>query len=1140
MEDETKSDKGLSNEAKLDASSEPQTSKTKEAPSEQSQQAETVETPVAEDKNGPMTEDQLAAAFVGTTEKEDEQSTAQKTDDTPEPIKNKSEQAEKTEEVAEIKENGNMPTEEEVAAAFVEPEPKMEKQHAEIQEESGGDDGEDIVASGASKSHKGLIAAIACSVVAVAGIATAIIMNSNQKQESEPVIAINDLTDEQKEKLGVESAKEENTDSSEIEDKDNYSDEYKKYLELSDEEKAELEVIPRKEEIPDEKIDEIKEDTDEEVIAALPEKFDLRDVIDITVGNQGGYGLCWDYASSTALETHLKLRGIDYNPSELQIDFLSSNLMYGNRNLHDGGTFQYFADMASSIGTMSEDAFSSLSIDPNAWYGGTSNNLDYFKLTKNDNPLYITKTVDFPSIYKYEGEVSNKTEEELKEYRDLVKAHIMTNGSLYTAVAGPWGFDMPRYCENSGTGCYMNHAMAIIGWDDNYPKENFAKVDSNGNRTEGTPKHDGAYMILNSWGKEWSGSGAQDGVFYISYDEYNIESQLSGVVSTSLDNTKKIDSIASKAAKDLVKEKLSFYIIEEDGEEYISDYALDRVSYLDLSSRGLTDYDLKGITETFSNISSLMIPDNNISDLSSLANLKNLYGVYFSKNNVEDISVLCTMDKVNGLDLSYNRVTDVSCLEGKLGDYAYLDISGNKGITGFDKLTTLYGLTANDIGLESLESLSNLNKLTSLSVRDNNIKNLTGLNTDEDALYDLDLSGNKELTDLTFGKPVYHLSIKDANLTDISILNNIEASGVLASGNNFGDLSSFNNDKIVQLDLSGSKNLSNLSALATVKNLNLSDCGIASLVEIGNIDGIGALTLNDNEISSLDGAENLSKLTTLNISNNKLTSLDGLEKLENLQSLNVANNQISSLDGVASLAKLTTFSADNNSISDADALTDLENLYFVSLSNNKLTSVPNFAAQADVYLTLENNPIENAVIPKAVATINLKDCGVKTIDYSSVEKLTNVTLEGNPDWNEYRNLISKSMLGQQSLGRSYPYFNISTDYNFSKEELNDLDGIPGLYGSASWYMILKEYINELEKSSDGIVDLEKYPSERAMFMSLLKSGTSLNGFTVDRAATRLTLEDKATDSLSLEQWMRVNGNTHLSTNKIIFNFRQSQ
>ena len=1035
-----------------------------------------------------------------------------------------------------IKNDSDLPTEEEVAAAFVGP----EQVKNDSMEESKSDENESTTESSAiafrstgKKSRKVAIVSAICATAAIIGGIVLITSNSNPDKGSEPVVAVTDLTDEQKEKLGIEPEKEEAVDNSEIEDKDNYSEEYKKYLELSDEEKADLEVIPRKEEVPDEKINEIKEDTDEEVIASLPEKFDLRDVIDITVGNQGGYGLCWDYASSTALETHLKLRGIDYNPSELQIDFLSSNLMYGGRNLHDGGTFQYFADMAASIGTISEEKFSSLGINPDGFYGGSNTNLDYFKLTKNDTPLYVTKTVDFPSIYKSKGEVSNKTEEELKEFRDLVKAHIMTNGSLYTAVAGPWGFDVPRYCENSGNGCYMNHAMAIIGWDDNYPKENFAKVDENGNRTSGTPEHDGAYLILNSWGKEWNGSGAKDGVYYISYDEYDVESQLSGIVSTSLDNTKKIDSIASKTAKDLVKEKLSFYIIEKDGEEYISDYALDRVSYLDLSSRGLTDYDLKGITETFSNISSLMITDNNISDLSSLANLNNLYGVYFSKNNVEDISVLCSMAKVNGLDLSYNRITDVSCLEGKLGDYAYLDISGNMGITGFEKLTTLYGLTANEIGLESLESLSSLNKLTSLSVRNNNIKSLAGLNTNEEAFYDLDLSGNKELTDLIFDKPVYHLSIKDSGLTDISILNNIEANMVLAGGNNFGDLSSFNNDKILQLDLSGNKNLSNLSSLSTIKSLNLSDCGIASLSEIGELDGIETLTLNNNEIGSLDGVENLSKIASLNIANNKLTSLDGIEKLENLINLNVAENQISSLE----LPKLTTFSADNNIISDADELVDMENLYFLSLSNNKLSFVPNFTTQADLYLTFENNPIENIVIPKAVATINLKDCNVKSIDYSQVEKLTNATLEGNPDWNEYRDLISKSMLGQQKLGRSYPYINISTDYNFSKEELNDLDGIPGLFGSASWYLSLKEYANELEKSSDGIVNLENYPSERAMFMSLLKNGTSLDGFTVDRAATKLTLSDSSADSLSLEQWTRINNNTHLSTNKIVFYFQ---
>ena len=1141
MDSEKDNRTDTSDNAKLDVAPENPVPEKIETSSETDPNVAKMESPTEPAKENLITADELAAAFVGPEQKSTKPIVSNQ--EAPEPEKAnlpnlgipEDEKSENT-----IKNDSDLPTEEEVTAAFVGPEQvKNDSMEESKSDEDKSATGPSVITSGPAnkKSHKVAIVSAICVTAAIIGSIVLITSNPNPDKGSEPVVAVTDLTDEQKEKLGIEPEKEEAVDNSEIEDKDNYSEEYKKYLELSDEEKADLDVIPRKEEVPDERIDEIKEDTDEEVIASLPEKFDLRDVIDITVGNQGGYGLCWDYASSTALETHLKLRGIDYNPSELQIDFLSSNLMYGGRNLHDGGTFQHFADMAASIGTISEEKFSSLGINPDGFYGGGNTNLDYFKLTKNDTPLYVTKTVDFPSIYKSKGEVSNKTEEELKEFRDLVKAHIMTNGSLYTAVAGPWGFDVPRYCENGGNGCYMNHAMAIIGWDDNYPKENFAKVDENGNRTSGTPEHDGAYLVLNSWGKEWNESGAKDGVFYISYDEYNVESQLSGIVSTSLDNTKKIDSIASKTAKDLVKEKLSFYIIEEDGEEYISDYALDRVSHLDLSSRGLTDYDLKGITETFSNISSLTITDNNISDLSSLANLNNLYGVYFSKNNVEDISVLCSMAKVNGLDLSYNRITDVSCLEGKLGDYAYLDISGNTGITGFEKLTTLYELTANEIGLESLESLSSLNKLASLSVRNNNIKSLAGLNTNEEAFHDLDLSGNKELTDLTFDKPVYHLSIKDSGLTDISILNNIEANIVLASGNNFVDLSSFNNDKILQLDLSGNKNLSNLSSLSTVKSLNLSDCGIASLSEIGELDGVETLTLNNNEIGSLDGAENLSKITSLNITNNKLSSLDGIEKFENLTSLNVAENQISSLDGLSKLPKLTTFSADNNMISDANELVDMENLYFLSLSNNKLSSVPNFTTQADLYLTFENNPIENAVIPKAVATINLKDCGVKSIDYSQVEKLTNATLEGNPDWNEYRDLISKSMLGQQKLGRSYPYIDISTDYNFSKEELNNLDGIPGLFDSASWYLSLKEYANELEKSSDGIVNLENYPSERAMFMSLLKNGTSLDGFTVDRAATKLTLSDSSADSLSLEQWTRINNNTHLSTNKIVFYFQ---
>lgn len=55
-----------------------------------------------------------------------------------------------------------------------------------------------------------------------------------------------------------------------------------------------------------------------------------------------------------------------------------------------------------------------------------------------------------------------------------------------------------------------NHAVQLVGWDDNIPKELFA------NRY-GMPEHDGGWLIRNSWGRD-----AYDGLFYMSYDEGSI------------------------------------------------------------------------------------------------------------------------------------------------------------------------------------------------------------------------------------------------------------------------------------------------------------------------------------------------------------------------------------------------------------------------------------------------------------------------------------------------------------------------------------------------------------------------------------------------------------------------------------------
>jgi hypothetical protein len=55
-----------------------------------------------------------------------------------------------------------------------------------------------------------------------------------------------------------------------------------------------------------------------------------------------------------------------------------------------------------------------------------------------------------------------------------------------------------------------NHAVSVVGWDDNYPKENFLEIDGK------KPENDGAWLIKNSYGTDY---GPLGGYIYISYED---------------------------------------------------------------------------------------------------------------------------------------------------------------------------------------------------------------------------------------------------------------------------------------------------------------------------------------------------------------------------------------------------------------------------------------------------------------------------------------------------------------------------------------------------------------------------------------------------------------------------------------------
>lgn len=252
--------------------------------------------------------------------------------------------------------------------------------------------------------------------------------------------------------------------------------------------------------------DEIKElyDLKEEDI---PSKYHLKDDIVIYVEDQGTWELCDLFAGMKSIETNYALKtGNSVDLSERYMDYISSNLLYGNRELEstNNGTTMLFASKygVPSESEITKEYYSDLSVITNA------------------TPVCrVVSTVDFKELYK-----TNTTNLRLL---NIIKQHILKYGSLSVGICSPdqaagayhYGNDAYYYKEGIIDAVLRpNHQVSIVGWDDDYSKDNFTE----------RPEIDGAFICLNSWGDNWG----QNGYFYVSYDTLSAFEALHGVIDT--------------------------------------------------------------------------------------------------------------------------------------------------------------------------------------------------------------------------------------------------------------------------------------------------------------------------------------------------------------------------------------------------------------------------------------------------------------------------------------------------------------------------------------------------------------------------------------------------------------------------------
>ena len=133
----------------------------------------------------------------------------------------------------------------------------------------------------------------------------------------------------------------------------------------------------------------------------------------------------------------------------------------------------------------------------------------------------IKKEYNNNSLVYKDGSNNTLTKAQVNEIRAEYKNFIMENGGIRCGVQTVGikdGSNGNKICFNkTRTTNGSNHSVVIVGWDDTYSKNNFP--------ASNRPSTDGAYIVQNSWGKDWGTNGK----FYVSYEDLYIEDGLTGI-----------------------------------------------------------------------------------------------------------------------------------------------------------------------------------------------------------------------------------------------------------------------------------------------------------------------------------------------------------------------------------------------------------------------------------------------------------------------------------------------------------------------------------------------------------------------------------------------------------------------------------
>ena len=277
--------------------------------------------------------------------------------------------------------------------------------------------------------------------------------------------------------------------------------------------------------------------------------FKLENLI---VESQKDSGWCWNYSCLKCLQTYFQKKGTLYNFAEYHLGYmrykefggwLTLTMKEGDSSLgeaayHAGGNFETFMRYAGLMTydyemhkwakvedittkgpvTDTDDKNTIYTIESGKKYSFSKKSTPEVKVLRTVSFANIMKTYTNGNVSGYKNGYTQIKESDVESFRQKVKSQIKNNGAVKasTNIHNDYFNSNKKALYINNSDIEQNHAITIVGWDDNYSKTNFLTQ----------PVHNGAWIALNSWGDDWGNKG----LFYISYDDALVEKSMYGII----------------------------------------------------------------------------------------------------------------------------------------------------------------------------------------------------------------------------------------------------------------------------------------------------------------------------------------------------------------------------------------------------------------------------------------------------------------------------------------------------------------------------------------------------------------------------------------------------------------------------------